>query len=181
MIGLIFRIAMLGGAIFVMWNVVETFVRALRAPRKNLSLSKEDRDSAAARDMVAAAMKKLTIIKSEMATLHDGDLWASTEEFTASVEKLNQAVLANPTGQRRARRHLTQFLFGAKSATKKFAKVHGMAPDESRKANFIALLKDLTQVFDKAVEDYARPDIEDLEIEEKVLRELVERTTKTDK
>jgi len=181
MFGLIIRIAMLGGALLVLWNAFAVFAQALRSPKQSLSLSKDDRDLAAARDMATAALKKVTTLKADIAVLEDGALWTAAEALAQSVERLVQAMLANPAGHRRARRHLSQLLFGAKAATRKFARVHAIAPDPDRKASFIALLDDLRAAFDQATADYVKSDIANLKIEEAVLRDLVARATRNDR
>ncbi|MDJ0640146.1 MAG: hypothetical protein QNJ20_15045, partial [Paracoccaceae bacterium] len=88
---------------------------------------------------------------------------------------LTEAVLAEPSQYRRARRHLTQVLFGVKEAARHFAKLYAAAPNERARENFISLLDDLTDVYQTAAAQYSEAGYADLEIEEAVLRELVKK------
>ncbi len=175
---LIFRLAMMGGAMLVMWNVVVTFARALRHPAKTIALPPETRDEAAARDMVERALSRVTAIEIAIASLKDEDLWTATEAMADAVSRLTRAVLGDPPRYRRARRHLGQVLFGAEHVSKKFATIYGGTPDPDAKARFISLLADLERAYDRAAKAYARSGMDDLEIETAVIRELIDRAKK---
>lgn len=179
MVGLVLRLAMLGGAVLVMWNVAETFLRALRAPRQTMALDSECRNAAAARDLAEMATRKIVIIKAEIASTGDSELWTACEAFTDAAERLAAAVVMEPVGYRRARRHLSQILFGAKSATKRYVALQQVAPDEDGRARFIQLYRDLETAFKQAIVDYAESSKAELEIEEAVLRELISRVSRS--
>ncbi len=172
---MLLRLAMMGGAVLFAWNLATEVGRLLRKPKTPEALPPANREEAAARDMCAAALEKTTAIEMAIAPLGDGVLWNRAEGFSFAVNKLTDAVLADPSRYRRARRHLTQILFGAKHAAKHFAKLYAASPNEEARDNFVSLLDDLTAAYQKAAEQYAEAGYADLEIEEDVLRELVEK------
>ncbi len=173
---LVFRLAMMGGAVLVMWNVFATFARALRHPAQTVALPPESREEQAAREIVERALKRTTSIEVHIADLKDGDLWSATEAFVGAVKGLTKAVLANPSKYRRVRRHLGQILFGADHVTKRFSELYGATPDAAAKADFIALLGDLERTFLRATEGYAKAGMDELQVEADVLRQLLNRS-----
>lgn len=172
---MVFRLAMMGGAVLVMWNVAITFARALRHPKRTVTLPPGSRDEAAAREMVERALVRLTSIQVAVAELKDEELWSATEELSEAVNHLTSVVLGDPARYRRARRHLGQILFGADHVTKRFAALYGPTPDVEAKERFIVLLADLEKTYRRAASDYAKAGMEDLVVETEVLRQLVDR------
>lgn len=172
---LIFRLAMMGGAVLVMWNVVTTFARALRHPARTVALPPESRDEATARELVQLALERITTTEVAMAALKDPELWSATEGFAESAKRLTAAVLADPGRYRRARRHLGQILFGAAHVAKRFQSLYAATPDAEAKARMITLFTDLEATYARAAEQYAKAGMDDLEVETDVLRQLLDR------
>ena len=175
MIGLLLRLAVLGSAFVVVWNVAAAWVRALTGPKKPAALPAEIPPSPA-RDMVEDATRRVNAIQVQIARLKDAQMWQATSDFSEAVARLNEAVLSDPGRYRLARRYLTQILPAAEDATDKFAVLYRTTGKAAAKAPFIELADELTSAFDQAARDYMQPTADEVLVEAEVLRELLDRT-----
>ncbi len=174
MINLLVRLAVLGSAFVVLWNVLGTWLRALSAPKKTPALPASVPPSPA-RDMVEAATRHLNAIEVEVARLKDPAMWQAAEDFAAAVGRLNAAVLSDPDRYRLARRYLGQILPAAEEATAKFAALYRTTGAEAARAPFLELAGELTAAFDQAARDYMQATAAEVLVEAEVLRELLDR------
>lgn len=174
MLGLLVRLAVLGSAFVVMWNVIGTWVRALAAPKKAPVLPPAAPPSPA-RDMVEEATRQLNAIEVDVARLKDPEMWAATRRFVDAVGRLNQAVLSDPDRYRLARRYLGQILPAAEEATSKFAALYQTTGEASAKEPFLELAAELTAAYEQAARDYMEATAAEVLVEAEVLRELLDR------
>lgn len=172
---LVFRLALLASTVIVMWNFARAWVGVLRAPKERPALPAATNSEIAARVMAEEATRHVTAIEVAIAGLSDADLWQATSGFTEAVGRLKAAVLAEPDHYKRAKRHLKQILIAAEQTAKHFARHYAATPDPGTRRQFIALLGDLTEAYDRATSRYAEAGAVELEIEAETLKELLRR------
>ncbi|MEL6266282.1 MAG: 5-bromo-4-chloroindolyl phosphate hydrolysis family protein [Pseudomonadota bacterium] len=98
-------------------------------------------------------------------------LSALGDEVRAMLRRLDQ----DPRDLTRARRYLSVHLVGAREATRKYAESHGEMDDPRLRGDFLALIDELEQSFQRGSEKLSADDRTDLEIEIEVLRERLGR------
>lgn len=172
---LVFRLALMASTLIVAWNFARVWIGSLKAPRKAEPLPPLSREEIAARVMAEEAVRHTTAIEVAIAKLSDEELWQATAAFTTSVEKLKEAVLAEPAFYRRAKRHLGQFLIAAEQASKHFARHYAAHPDPGTRRQYMSLAQDLTDAYERATQRYAEAGAQQLEIEAETLKELLNR------
>ena len=140
-----------------------------------------DIDAAAndVRDRVARVVEEAEKHLSAMtdAIRRAGDRQAETRlaAFQASARELIRTVEEDPRDLTAARKYLGVYLRGARDATAKFADIYARSRDAQARADYFALLDDLTQNFAARTRKSLLEDRGDLNIEIDVLRERLSR------
>lgn len=172
---LVFRLALMASAVLVTWNFLRIWIGALTAPKRAPELPPANPSEIAARALAEEATRHVTGIEVAIAGLSDEELWTATETFTAAVNRLRDAMLADPGHYRRAKRHLGQILIAAEQTVKHFARHYAATPDPGTRRRFLDLLGELTEAFDRAATRYAGAGAAELEAEAEALKELLRR------
>ena len=173
---LVFRLALMASAMLVAWNFARVWLGTLSAPKRNPELPPASPSEIAAQVMAEEATRHVTAIEVAIAGLADQELWTATEAFTASVNRLKAAMLAEPAYHRRAKRHLGQILIATEQTAKHFARHYAATPDPGTRRRFLDLLEELTEAFGRAVSHYADAGAAELELEAETLKELLKRS-----
>ena len=131
------------------------------------------------RDRVARVVEEAEKHLSAMtdAIRRAGDRQAETRlaAFQASARELIRTVEEDPRDLTAARKYLGVYLRGARDATAKFADIYARSRDAQARADYFALLDDLTQNFAARTRKSLLEDRGDLNIEIDVLRERLSR------
>ncbi|MGI9395147.1 MAG: hypothetical protein ACR2OY_10920 [Boseongicola sp.] len=172
---LVFRLALMGSALIVMWNFARVWIGALRGTKKNPVLQSQTHAEIAAWVMAEEATRHVTAIEVAIAGLGDEELWQSAELFTEAVGRLKAAMLAEPDYYKRAKRHLGQILIATEQTTKHFARHQAATPDRGTRQQFQDLVAELTDAFDRAAVQYAKSGAAELQVEAETLKELLRR------
>ena len=172
---LVFRLALLASSLFVMWNFAKAWITVLSAPKKAPELPPMSHAEIAARVLAEEATRHVTAIEVAIAGLADQELWEATEAFTKSVHGLQDAMLAEPTYYKRAKRHLGQILIAAEQTARHFARHYAATPDPGTRWQFLDLAGELTTAYTRAAEQYAQSGAADLTVEAETLKELLRR------
>lgn len=173
---LVFRLALMASALIVAWNFARAWIGTLAPPTRRAELPPETPTEIAARVLAQEATRHETAIEVAIAGLSDGELWEATEVFIASVDRLKAAMIAEPAGYKRAKRHLGQILIAAEQTARHFARHYAATPDPGTRRQFLDLLAELTAAFDRAAERYSKVGAAALEVEAETLKELLRRS-----
>lgn len=173
---LVFRLALMASAFLVAWNFARAWLGTLGAPKAQPELPPAGHAEIAARVMAEEATRHVTAIEVAIAGLADEELWTATEGFTGAVNRLKDAMLADPDYYKRAKRHLGQILIAAEQTAKHFARHYAATPDPGTRRRFMELLGDLKDAFDRAAGHYASAGAAELELEAETLKELLRRS-----
>ena len=89
--------------------------------------------------------------------------------------KVRPAVEDDPRDLSSVRKYLGVYLLGARDATVKFAEIYAKSGDQAAKADFEALLEDLSNNFAERTKSLLNDDRTDLDVEISVLRDRLAR------
>ena len=95
---LVFRLALMASALLVAWNFLRIWIGALSAPKRSPELPSAAPSEIAARVLAEEATRHVTAIEVAIAALADAELWSAAEAFTGAVNRLKEAMLAEPNG-----------------------------------------------------------------------------------
>ncbi|MEM6489746.1 MAG: 5-bromo-4-chloroindolyl phosphate hydrolysis family protein, partial [Pseudomonadota bacterium] len=116
--------------------------------------------------------------------IHDAAQSIGDREITERLAALGDEVRAmlrrlesDPRDLPRARRYLSVHLVGAHEATRKYAENHAEIDDPTLRADFLALITELEESFQRGRDKLLSEERTDLEIEIEVLRERLSRET----
>ncbi|NND20383.1 MAG: hypothetical protein HKN98_17580 [Silicimonas sp.] len=172
---LVFRLALLASSLIVAWNFARIWIGALGAPKKAPELPAPSHADIAARALAEEATRHVTAIEVAIAHLSDQELWDATAGFTAAVNRLEAALLAEPSNYRRAKRHLGQILIATEQMAKHFARHYAATPNPGTRRQFLDLMRALTEAYGRATTSYAEAGATALEVEAETLKELLRR------
>lgn len=105
----------------------------------------------------------------------DRQVEARVERFTSKVKEMIRTVEEDPRDLTAAKKFLGVYLMGAKDAAVKFSDIFARSQDRGARSDFMMLLTDLEESFDKKIEKLIQDDNADLNIEIDVLRERLQR------
>ncbi|MGI9388423.1 MAG: hypothetical protein ACR2O1_00065 [Boseongicola sp.] len=125
--------------------------------------------------MAEEATRHVTAIEVAVAGLSDKELWNAIALFTESVGQLKAAMLAEPDYYKRAKRHLGQILIATEQMAKHFARHQAATPDSATRQQFLELVAELTEAFNRAATQYAKSGAAELQVEAETLKELLRR------
>src|SRR6056297_3989169 len=124
---------------------------------------------------VDEAEQHLTAMSEAIKRAGDRQVEARVEQFKTTARELFRTVEEDPRDLTAARKYLSVYLLGARDATVKFADIYGRNRDAQAKADYIALLDDLSGNFVARTEKLLLDDRSDLDIEIGVLRDRLQR------
>jgi len=124
---------------------------------------------------VDEAEQHLTAMSEAIKRAGDRQVEARVEQFKTTARELFRTVEEDPRDLTAARKYLSVYLLGARDATVKFADIYGRTRDAQAKADYVALLDDLSGNFAARTEKLLNDDRSDLDIEIGVLRDRLQR------
>ncbi len=124
---------------------------------------------------VDEAEQHLTAMSEAIKRAGDRQVEARVEQFKTTARELFRTVEEDPRDLTAARKYLSVYLLGARDATVKFADLYGRNRDAQAKADYVALLDDLSGNFAARTEKLLLDDRSDLDIEIGVLRDRLQR------
>lgn len=124
---------------------------------------------------VAEAERSLAAIERAIARLNDRTLTDRIRDFAGQVRPLLRAVEDDPRQLGATRRYLGLYLTGAREASEKFADLQARRPDDSARADYLALLDDLQRNIAHRLDTLRDSDRQALDVEMEVLRERLAR------
>lgn len=124
---------------------------------------------------VDEAEQHLTAMSEAITRAGDRQVEARVEQFKSTARDLFRTVEEDPRDLTAARKYLSVYLLGARDATVKFADIYGRSRDAQAKADYLALLDDLSGNFAARTEKLLLDDRSDLDIEIGVLRDRLQR------
>ncbi len=105
----------------------------------------------------------------------DRQVEARVERFQIKVREMIRTVEEDPRDLTAARKYLGVYLMGARDAAVKFSDVFARSQDRGARSDFMMLLTDLEESFDKKTEKLLLDNNADLSIEIDVLRDRLQR------
>lgn len=105
----------------------------------------------------------------------DRQVEARVDRFAVKVREMIRTVEEDPRDLTAAKRFLGVYLMGARDAAVKFSDIYARKPDRAAKSDFMMLLTDLEESFDKKIDKLMLDNNEDLAIEIDVLRDRLKR------
>ncbi|MEP4249499.1 5-bromo-4-chloroindolyl phosphate hydrolysis family protein [Tateyamaria sp.] len=125
--------------------------------------------------VVDEAETYLTAMTEAMKRAEDRKMELKLETFQATARDLIRTVEEDPRDLTAARKYLGVYLMGARDATVKFADIYSRTRDTQARADYAALLDDLSDNFDARTRKLLVDDRSDLNIEIDVLRDRLQR------
>lgn len=105
----------------------------------------------------------------------DRQLEGKVEAFKATAREMCRQVEEDPRDLTAARKYLVVYLMGARDATVKFADLYARSRDAKARADYVALLDDLSANFTARSQAMLLDDRSDLDVEIEVLRDRLAR------
>ncbi|CUH78765.1 5-bromo-4-chloroindolyl phosphate hydrolysis family protein [Tropicibacter naphthalenivorans] len=105
----------------------------------------------------------------------DRQVEARVERFAEKVREMIRTVEEDPRDLTAAKKFLGVYLMGARDAAVKFSDIYDRKPDRAAKTDFMMLLTDLEESFDKKIDHLLTDNNADLQIEIEVLRDRLQR------
>ncbi|WP_421905553.1 5-bromo-4-chloroindolyl phosphate hydrolysis family protein [Mameliella sp.] len=105
----------------------------------------------------------------------DRQVEARVDRFTVKVREMIRTVEEDPRDLTGARKFLGVYLMGARDATVKFADIFSRQQDRDARSDYMMLLTDLEESFDKKIDKLLADNNEDLNVEIEVLRDRLQR------
>ncbi|MEO9685359.1 MAG: 5-bromo-4-chloroindolyl phosphate hydrolysis family protein [Tateyamaria sp.] len=125
--------------------------------------------------VVDEAETYLAAMTDAMKRAEDRKMELKLETFQATARDLIRTVEEDPRDLTAARKYLGVYLMGARDATVKFADIYSRTRDTQARADYAALLDDLSDNFDARTRKLLVDDRSDLNIEIDVLRDRLQR------
>ena len=125
--------------------------------------------------VVDEAEKHLTAMSDALLRAGDRQMESKLEKFQTIARDLIRTVEEDPRDLAAARKYLGVYLLGARDATAKYADVYARTKDTQARADYSALLDDLTDNFAARTRKLLLEDRSDLNIEIDVLRDRLAR------
>ena len=122
-------------------------------------------------DALDKAEDKLKTIEQLAGGLRDREISDKVGRLNATVRDMIKIVEQDPRDLSRARRYLGVYLKGAKDATQKYADNHARLNDPKLREDYLGMLSDLEESFNRGKETLLLDDRADLEVEIEVLRD----------
>lgn len=105
----------------------------------------------------------------------DRQVEARVDRFTVKAREMIRTVEEDPRDLTGARKFLGVYLMGARDATVKFADIFSRQQDRDARSDYMMLLTDLEESFDKKIDKLLADNNEDLNVEIEVLRDRLQR------
>jgi len=105
----------------------------------------------------------------------DRQVEARVDRFTVKAREMIRTVEEDPRDLIGARKFLGVYLMGARDATVKFADIYSRQQDREARSDYMMLLTDLEESFDKKIDKLLADNNEDLNVEIEVLRDRLQR------
>ena len=105
----------------------------------------------------------------------DRQVEARVDRFVTKVREMIRTVEEDPRDLTGAKKFLGVYLMGARDAAVKFSDIYDRKPDRAAKTDFMMLLTDLEESFDKKTDKLLSDNNADLAIEIEVLRDRLQR------
>ncbi|SNS13110.1 5-bromo-4-chloroindolyl phosphate hydrolysis family protein [Antarctobacter heliothermus] len=105
----------------------------------------------------------------------DRQVEARVERFVTKAREMIRTVEEDPRDLSGAKKFLSVYLMGARDATVKFADVFARSNDRAARSDYMMLLTDLEESFDKKTDKLLADNNEDLNVEIEVLRDRLQR------
>lgn len=105
----------------------------------------------------------------------DRQVEARVERFVTKVREMIRTVEEDPRDLTGAKKFLSVYLMGARDATVKFADIFARSNDRAARSDYMMLLTDLEESFDKKTDKLLADNNEDLNVEIEVLRDRLQR------
>lgn len=105
----------------------------------------------------------------------DRQVEARVERFVVKARAMIRTVEEDPRDLTGAKKFLGVYLMGARDAAVKFSDIYDRKPDRAAKSDFMMLLTDLEESFDKKTDKLLSDSNEDLAVEIEVLRDRLQR------
>lgn len=125
--------------------------------------------------VVDEAEKYLASMKDAVRRADDRQVEARVERFTVKVREMIRTVEEDPRDLTAAKKFLGVYLMGARDAAVKFSDINARKPDRGAKSDFMMLLTDLEETFDKKIDKLLLDNNADLSVEIEVLRDRLHR------
>ncbi|ETA51070.2 hypothetical protein P279_16125 [Rhodobacteraceae bacterium PD-2] len=125
--------------------------------------------------VVDEAEKYLAAMKDAVRRADDRQVEARVERFTVKVREMIRTVEEDPRDLTAAKKFLGVYLMGARDAAVKFSDINARKPDRAAKSDFMMLLTDLEETFDKKIDKLLLDNNADLSVEIEVLRDRLRR------
>jgi hypothetical protein len=121
--------------------------------------------------VVDEAEKYLAEMRDAVLRAGDPQVEARVERFSGKVREMTRTVEEDPRDLSGAKKFLSVYLMGARDAAVKFSDVYARSQDRTARSDFMMLLTDLEESFDKKILKLVQDDNADLNIEIEVLRD----------
>ncbi|SMX39028.1 5-bromo-4-chloroindolyl phosphate hydrolysis family protein [Maliponia aquimaris] len=105
----------------------------------------------------------------------DRQVEARVDRFVVKVREMIRTVEEDPRDLTGARKFLGVYLMGARDATVKFSDIYARSNDRDVRSDYMMLLTDLEESFDKKIAKLMTDNNEDLNVEIEVLRDRLQR------
>ena len=125
-------------------------------------------------DAIDKAEEKLKTIEALAHRMRDREIDDRVTRLNATVREMIQIVEEDPRDMSRARRYLGLYLKGAMDATQKYADKHERLADPKLREDYLSLLSDLQEGFEKGKASLLIDDRNELEVKMEVLRERLD-------
>ncbi len=125
--------------------------------------------------VVDEAEKHLAAMSDAIKRASDRQVEARVERFQTKVREMIRTVEEDPRDLTAAKKYLGVYLMGARDAAIKFADIYSRSQDRGAKSDFMMLLTDLEEGFDKKTQKLLLDNNSDLTVEIEVLRDRLQR------
>ncbi|KUF09213.1 5-bromo-4-chloroindolyl phosphate hydrolysis family protein [Pseudoponticoccus marisrubri] len=125
--------------------------------------------------VVDEAEKHLADMTDAVKRAGDRQVEARVERFAGKVREMIRTVEEDPRDLTAAKKFLGVYLMGARDAAVKFSDVYARKRDRDARSDFMMLLTDLEESFDKKIDRLLLDNNADLTVEIEVLRERLQR------
>jgi hypothetical protein len=125
--------------------------------------------------VVDEAEKHLLAMSDAVKRAGDRQVEARVERFVTKVREMIRTVEEDPRDLTGAKKFLGVYLMGARDATIKFSDIYARSADLDARRDYMMLLTDLEESFDKKIDKLMLDNNDDLNVEIEVLRERLQR------
>jgi hypothetical protein len=125
--------------------------------------------------VVDEAEKHLSAMTDAVKRAGDRQVEARVERFVVKVREMIRTVEEDPRDLTGAKKFLGVYLMGARDATVKFSDIFSRSADRDARSDYMMLLTDLEESFDRKIDKLMLDNNDDLNVEIEVLRERLQR------